>query len=114
MFVEKAMAGAVGGGVLGLIAAVVMLFQGKTFSESTAMIPAGIIVGVILVFWATKDSDVNGSDRRADPEITKLQDRLRDTLDAAAFYEASGERAKAALRRSDAAVIEAKLRNLGS
>lgn len=114
MFLQKVMIGAVGGGVLGLIAAVVALFQGEAFSESAPMVPGGIIIGVILVFWATKDNDVRGYDRRADPEITKLQNQLRDTLDAAAFYEANGERAKAALRRSDAAVIEAQLRNMGS
>ena len=111
---EKLAVGAVGGGLLGLIASIVALFQGTAFGESIAAIPAGIIVGVIAVLWATKDNTEADRGDAIDSRVLKLQNRLRQALDAAAYYEAQGNHTQAAYRRADAAVIESQLRNLGS
>lgn len=113
MFFKKMVLGAVGGGILGVIAMVYSLFDGKSFGDSAGMIPGCIIVGMMFVWWATKD-DPGEYETAGDRQAFQLQERLRSAVQSAIYAEERGDHATAAHFRGEAAALESRLRNLGA
>lgn len=116
MFFERIKLGAFGGGILGILAAIASLFEGKSFQDSLGAIPAGILIGLIgagVVIWTTSNGD-GSVDATPDNAIDKLQNDLRVAVQNAAFNDAEGEPQKAAYWRSQIAVIESLLRRHGA
>lgn len=103
------------GAMLGVIAMIGSLMKGDPFTKSVGMIPGGIILSMIVVYGFTQWLNENsGRGATIDPQVFKLQNELRSTLQAAASFDASGDYLKAGHMRSHAAVLESQLRSLGA
>ena len=119
MLGEKLAIGAGFGFILGFIAMIGSLHDGKAWGESLGMIPSGVILGIIVAFWFymksdDKDEEGNVVPPSRDQQVTKLQNELQSAYRLAMNYEAKGEIGSASLWRSEIAVIESKLRALGA
>lgn len=113
-FFEKLIFGALGGGVLGIVVAVTSLFQGESFSKAGELLISGIALGVIVVFWLTRNQDDGDQGRPVDRDISKLRSDLQTAHHYAASFAADGKHHDAAYWRSQIAVIESQLRSRGA
>lgn len=113
MFLQKLAFGAVAGGVLGLICAIVSLFQGSTLSEARDVLIGCTGLGILLTFWWTRDAE-QSEHISGDDQVRQLQRQMRRNLEAAANLENTGDHYGAAALRSEAAVMESQLRQLGA
>ena len=116
MFVKKLQLSAIIGGVLAVLAMIGSLSQGEGLGKAFSMIPVCMLIALVGVFWFTRNMDSEGNEMQptTSDQIDKLQRELRSVLQTAANYEARGEHATAGQLRSNAAVIESKLRRLGA
>ena len=113
-FFEKLIFGALGGGVLGIIVAITSLFQGESFSKAGELLISGIALGIILVFWLTRNQDDGEQGGSIDHDISKLRRDLQKAHSAAASYAADGKHHEAVYWRSQIGVIESELRSRGA
>jgi hypothetical protein len=115
MFFEKMTVGLVGGVILGVIAMISSLSEGKSFGESLGLIPGGVVIGLsIALYWWFKSDDAGGHAHAEDQQIFKLQERLRSAVQSAIYAEERGDHASAAHFRAEAATLESRLRSLGA
>lgn len=114
MFFEKLVFGALGGGALGVVVAIAGLFQGKSIGEAGEAVMGCIMLGIIVVFWATRDKGGSDHGDAVDRDIFKLRRDLEKAHSAAASYAADGKHHEAAYWRSQVGIIESELRSRGA
>lgn len=113
MFFEKLALGGIGGGVLGIVMAIVTLFRGQSFSEAGEMFMGCICLGLIAVFWFGRGSESQNYSS-ADHEVADLHAQLQRAHHAIGMYEQDGQYSKVSHWRSEVARIESELRRRGA
>lgn len=112
MFFEKLTLGAICGAMLGVLFAIFAFFDGKTLSEIGQGFIGCIMAGVVFIFWWSGKQQEQGDDGSND--ISHLHRELQTAHEAAARYEADGDRGAASYWRSQIAIIESNLRSRGA
>lgn len=114
MWLEKILFGGLGGGVLGIVVAIVSLFQGKSFADAGQSLMSCMVLGIIVVFWATRNQDSDDHGGSADRDISELHRSLQIYHRAVADCNSKGDHSGAAYYRSQISVVESQLRSLGA
>lgn len=116
MFIKKLQLSAMLGVALSLLGMFAALSEGKGIRAAFGMIPGGMLLALLLVFWFTRNMHDEGGDYSVstDHDIAKLHRDLRKAIDSATLAESQGHRQAAAYWRSQAAIIESNLRRLGA
>jgi hypothetical protein len=116
MFIRKLQIGGIVGGAFAVLAFLGSLMQGERLGEAFHMIPGSMLLGFLAVFWFTRNMDHDGNEVKPSTRQTvdNLQRELSRAVQNAAFADAKGDPLRAGQFRSQAAVIESQLRNLGA
>lgn len=113
-FLERLVMGVVGGVVLGIIAAIFNISDGKPFGDAVGGFFGGIMFGVALVLYWTRDKGGDAQGWSEDNDVSKLRYDLQTAHHYAASYAADGKHHDAAYWRSQIAIIESQLRSRGA
>lgn len=116
MFIRKLQIGGIVGGAFAILAFLGSLMQGEGLREAFHMIPGSMLLGLVAVFWFTRNMDDEGNEvmPSTGQTVDNLQRQLSRAIQNAASADAKGDPLRAGQFRSQAAVLESQLRNLGA